>query len=1237
MKAILPIFLVFFATLGTKATNVQFQLFDPQFGISQTTNRTVIVQAEQYQSTSGGQLLPWRLTQTTDTNGITVFTNLFGSSIGGLYHVIIPGPPQMAQFDIWVSATNLGTVQASSILITLGTQTYPSGAWAWSAWASDQRYQLNGTFLSNTFYPLFSNPSNYTQLPTTTNIVNTLANTNFYVAGANVTLTTNGNVVTIASSSAGAATNAIAIQHGTGNGTTITNITLLAVVTATNLDSRYDTNGAAFNATNNLPTMAFAQTNQFIRTNALPALTNGFVTAAVTNGLSTTNYVQAYSDTNGAAAAVAATAQANLLGTNTLLVAAIASAVNPPNLANSIAGIFGNTYNTNALLFINSVYDAGIIPFVWNGAKYTNNGNSSLTYITNSYLGNGVWTVVELQSGDWLTNGSQASPQAPVGHYKSPNTGYQGDIIYYGLTYQPGSANLNQWTTITTNVMASQANLVSASNTVVWGAQAGSLSLTNSVINGIQTNKYIAGANVTLTTNSGTVTIASSGGGGGSGIPTSNGTGTNTVLQGQATATNLVTTYLYGVAGASPIFIASSNMTDTSQQFFEYGTLASENSTFTGTAAGQQGKDLAIIASRYSALNPMGNPATIEQSAILAGMYATNGGTNAVVMGSAVVNSNNNNFVWSDGYNPLNYDITNETVLFFAHNGFGINTNVTPVGGLGLNGPLNLGANPYLIPTPTNVIGTAWGQDGIGTWVNNGIGYYTNIYDSRYVLQPSGHPQTFSILSNGISLYTINVSAFPGQFNQGGGLGNPPNPIGYFGATNNANGVIIYGSPLFNGNPVFSGNGYFNGNGSGLTNTVAGSFNNTALASINSLIASYPGTLAGTATLALGLSTAGANNLLTNVFTTYNWKFYIDTNLMRLVRTNIITGAWSYVDSGGTNYAQQFIGPLNGTAALANALTNFSQNHILYVDSLIGKDPGIKGDITHPWLTVTNAELSATNGDLIYCGPGWYSNWNSGAGTASIGPQNGVTISGSGVATIFGNTNGTGNQNSINPGTNNVTWMNFYGTNIVFRANTFSSTNVSFYNIEIHDLCQGDVWFWTIGTRADWYGTIRNCYAEGQDDIGLTFYNCTFRDDYFIVGTNAAGRMVVGDGNTYINDTFVYTNDVVGSANPPGAIVLDGTQGSNVVTAQLTFLNTTTNNIPLFGGPYKLIGDYMSNGVFGVSGGFSGSGLLLNNIPPTALNAGTTFNNVDIPTNTLGTHGYSGYFTNGVFVSTGTY
>jgi hypothetical protein len=46
-------------------------------------------------------------------------------------------------------------------------------------------------------------------------------------------------------------------------------------------------------------------------TNLLSLSTNGFVTASITNGLATTNYVQSYSDTNGAASAALAAANSN--------------------------------------------------------------------------------------------------------------------------------------------------------------------------------------------------------------------------------------------------------------------------------------------------------------------------------------------------------------------------------------------------------------------------------------------------------------------------------------------------------------------------------------------------------------------------------------------------------------------------------------------------------------------------------------------------------------------------------------------------------------------------------------------------------------------------------------------------------------------------------------------------------------------------------------------------------------
>ena len=100
---------------------------------------------------------------------------------------------------------------------------------------------------------------------------------------------------------------------------------------------------------------------------------------------------------------------------------------------------------------------------------------------------------------------------------------------------------------------------------------------------------------------------------------------------------------------------------------------------------------------------------------------------------------------------------------------------------------------------------------------------------------------------------------------------------------------------------------------------------------------------------------------------------------------------------------------------------------------------------------------------------------------------------------------------------------------------------------------------------------------------------------------------IYGDGN---GATHIYTSTGDGSKTTPF-------QGPNTLDA-----------IIISGGNSVAIAPGLT-----LSGNASG----LTNIPPTSLSAGTTFNNVDIPTNALGTHGYSGYFTNGVFVSTGTY
>lgn len=173
--------------LWADATDVQFTLTDPQFGISQTTNRTVIVQAESGTAVNGNNvILPFRLAFTTDINGVCTASNLYGSAIGGYYHITIPSPPQRADFDIWVQSTNLGLVQASTILGVFGASTYPAQVFAWGAGVSDARYAMNtnqtGSYaqigqllsVSNSLFIYFTNLNTVTsngivsQIPTNT-------------------------------------------------------------------------------------------------------------------------------------------------------------------------------------------------------------------------------------------------------------------------------------------------------------------------------------------------------------------------------------------------------------------------------------------------------------------------------------------------------------------------------------------------------------------------------------------------------------------------------------------------------------------------------------------------------------------------------------------------------------------------------------------------------------------------------------------------------------------------------------------------------------------------------------------------------------------------------------------------------------------------------------------------------------------------------------------------------------
>ena len=276
-------------TVGS-ATDLRFDLRDPQFGLNSVTNVPVQLQAQNIQQSGAVTLLPWKLTQYTDTNGVTTFTNIYGSSTAGFYHWVITVPNTSKRVDgnVWIQSTNLGVVSASSVDLVVGAPTYPAGTWAWSAYASDIRY-AGGSNLLSSYVTIgqLNNASNSLQLqifastngflPIATNIAYWVYSNNpagylsqIPVAATNLFLTT--------------------VPIGATNKFVTTNDTTWFISQANQIAL---TNGY-------LRLVPVAATNQFATTNYAASLvqaTNGFVTASITNGLATTNYVN--SATNG--------------------------------------------------------------------------------------------------------------------------------------------------------------------------------------------------------------------------------------------------------------------------------------------------------------------------------------------------------------------------------------------------------------------------------------------------------------------------------------------------------------------------------------------------------------------------------------------------------------------------------------------------------------------------------------------------------------------------------------------------------------------------------------------------------------------------------------------------------------------------------------------------------------------------------------------------------------------------
>lgn len=266
MKLIQKIIGIFFlACLSAGATDV---LVDANnFGANPATGRTVTYQVL--------QPFPSNLfTNVTDDNGQFTISNAKVADYA--MSIRASGGAGAINFQFTVTASNLGTVNASDITSQLGVQTYPTaGKSSWTIDTMEKRYQLSGTTLSNTFYPLFSNPSNYVSWTVASNL-------------------------------------SLAISIAYSNSLYSDYNTKIAVQSALSITNVFATNAAG---------VSFVNGRAYISTNY-----DG-PGAALAIGLSGTNYVNSVSNLLAASILVNSNAMTNLVGiTSNSLASAIGSA-----------------------------------------------------------------------------------------------------------------------------------------------------------------------------------------------------------------------------------------------------------------------------------------------------------------------------------------------------------------------------------------------------------------------------------------------------------------------------------------------------------------------------------------------------------------------------------------------------------------------------------------------------------------------------------------------------------------------------------------------------------------------------------------------------------------------------------------------------------------------------------------------------------------------------------------------
>lgn len=774
------LFLIIFSQMAF-GTDVQFNFKDPAYGVSQTTNRLVILQAESGNAQGGSVvLLPFKLTGYTDTNGSITFSNLYGSAIAGWYHVQLPAPPQRADLDIWVQSTNLGLIQGSTIIGTFGASTYPAGAWAWSAQTSDLRYsQTTNTLTSYVTIGQLTATSNgiVAMIPSTNGIVysNVLGSaayvsTNAFDSsgaytnyGRTVTaLMTNrqnvlsGTYIDLIDGSAPAYqqgrvfydTNQMTLAYYNESSQVTMNIGAENWVRVSNKSGAQINNGQVVyinGAQGQLSTIALAIATNYdtatvlgMATMDIPNNSIGYITTlGVVNGLNTSGFSdgdQVYLSTATPGAITATRPSAPFYAVQIGVVAY----ANPANGKIFIHPDLQSVGSTNVIGLTNLVNS--LIQNATNGLSSvtTNQVYQIATNVANAVYSNNPAGYLTASSTNW------------IGQYATTNQlSYGTNWVSTNALAQLNSASNSLQIQITANTNG-LAFAIAASNTLQQAKQPASTTLTNLSATGAQTNNLAAGQNFQLTTNfSGNTTILNA---------------TN-----QTFLTNGMTATAFLPSGSVMLTNQLPALTNGfASQAFVQSSISASNSALNTSL-------LAAISSTNTA------NLTITTNVSLAfGVAATN-------FSMVVSNSVSTNVA-------ANLNATNTLILTTVTNLIGNATNgifVASTNGnatsLSVYGNLDLGTKTNFLLS-TNIIGIIGsGSSMDGTYLTVPFAtVWTNTFNITNTVLLSGG--NYYVQSNGVSMYQSSNAVVWTLVN-----GAAPAPVGAFGSYWDMNGVVVQG------------------------------------------------------------------------------------------------------------------------------------------------------------------------------------------------------------------------------------------------------------------------------------------------------------------------------------------------------------------------------------------------------------------------------------------------------------